>query len=150
MSDKLEDKNLPDFVTKKVDMLIAAKLFKKAVDKQCRNIGQDPHWETNMLTYGRQHGTNKSVDNKYDKQICVNWEAGPHDWGVAYSLGANPKSYVMHANIQDWYLEVYWGFDVIFTPVDFENSHRYQDIEIGKPMAKGMIPNYTVEIKTLN
>lgn len=147
MSDKLEDENLPDFVTKKVDMLTAAKLFKKEVDKQCRHMGQDPHWETNMLTYGRQHG---SKGSNFDKQICVKWEAGPHDWGVAYSLGANPKSYMMHKNIQDWYLECYWGFDVIFTPVDFAKSLRYQDVQIGKPMAKGMIPNYTVEIKTLN
>jgi len=147
MSDKLEDENLPDFVTKKVDMLTAAKLFKKAVDKQCRQIGQDPHWETNMLTYGRQHG---SKGSDFDKQICVNWEAGPHDWGVAYSLGANPKSYMLHENIQDWYLECYWGFDVIFTPIDFAKSLRYKDVQIGKPMAKGMIPNYTVEINTLN
>jgi len=22
----------------------------------------------------------------------------------------------MHENIQDWYLEVYWGFDVMFYP----------------------------------
>ena len=147
MSEKLLDKNLPNFITKKVDMLTAAKLFKKEVDKQCRHMGQDPHWETNMLTYGRQHGSKGSYS---DKRICVNWEAGPHDWGVAYSLGANPKSYMMHKNIQDWYLECYWGFDVIFTPVDFAKSLRYQDVEIGKPMAKNMIPNYTVEIKTLN
>ena len=42
MSEKLKDKNLPDFVTKKVDMLTAAKLFKKEVDKQDHMIGELP------------------------------------------------------------------------------------------------------------
>ena len=41
--------------------------------------------------------------------------AGPWEWGVAYSLGSHPKSYDMFSNPNDWYLECYYGFDVIFT-----------------------------------
>ena len=38
--------NLPDFVTKKVDMLTAAREFKAAIDKNCKRMGMDPDWET--------------------------------------------------------------------------------------------------------
>ena len=30
--------NLPDFVSKKIDMLEAARMFKKAIDKNCRRM----------------------------------------------------------------------------------------------------------------
>ena len=37
---------LPDFTTKKVDMLTAAKMLKAAIDKNCIEMGMDPNWET--------------------------------------------------------------------------------------------------------
>ena len=40
--------NLPDFVSKKIDMLSAAKMFKKAIDENCKRLGMDPDWETNI------------------------------------------------------------------------------------------------------
>ena len=40
--------NLPDFVSKKVDMLTAARQFKNAIDKNCGRKGMDPDWETNI------------------------------------------------------------------------------------------------------
>jgi hypothetical protein len=101
--------NLPDFVTRKVDMLTAAREFKAAIDKNCKRMGMDPDWETNILLDKEYQGTSNKV-------IVVSFEAGPFDWGVGYSLGSHPKSYSMHKNIQDWYLECYYGFDVMFTP----------------------------------
>ena len=104
--------NLPDFVSKKVDMLEAARMFKKAIDQNCRRLGMDPDWETNILLY-----KDYNSDSNSDKIIVVSFEAGPHDWGVGYSLGSHPKSYAWpKGNIQDWYLECYYGFDVMFTP----------------------------------
>ena len=64
--ERLKASWLPDF-TKKIDMLEAAKLFKKAIDKHCRASAQDPNWETNMVTAREQHGGDYS-----DKIICVN------------------------------------------------------------------------------
>ena len=102
--------NLPDFVSKKVDMLTAARQFKNAIDKNCRRMGMDPDWETNILLYKDYNN-----DSQSDKIIVVSFEAGPHDWGVSYSLSSHPESYDMMNNPQDWYLETHWGFDVIFT-----------------------------------
>ena len=48
-------------------------------------------------------------------QIWVCFEAGPWEWGVGYSLSSHPESYDMMSNPHDWYLECYYGFDVIFT-----------------------------------
>jgi len=42
---------LPDFVSKKVDMLTAARSFKAAIDKNCKRMGMDPDWETNICLY---------------------------------------------------------------------------------------------------
>jgi hypothetical protein len=123
--------NLPDFVTKKVDMLTAAKQFKAAIDKNCKRMGMDPDWETNILLDSEYQGTSNKV-------IVVSFEAGPFDWGVGYSLGSHPKSYSMHKNIQDWYLECYYGFDVMFTPTDFNNAKTYDSITISKGPSEGM------------
>jgi hypothetical protein len=123
--------NLPDFVTRKVDMLTAAREFKAAIDKNCKRMGMDPDWETNILLDSEYQGTSNKV-------IVVSFEAGPFDWGVGYSLGSHPKSYSMHKNIQDWYLECYYGFDVMFTPTDFNNAKTYDSITISKGPSEGM------------
>ena len=114
--------NLPDFVSKKIDMLSAAKMFKKAIDENCKRLGMDPDWETNILLY-----KDYNSDSKSDKIIVVSFEAGPHDWGVGYSLGSHPKSYAWpKGNPQDWYLECYYGFDVMFTPHDYDKGESYK------------------------
>ena len=114
--------NLPDFVSKKIDMLSAAKMFKKAIDKNCKRLGMDPDWETNILLY-----KDYNSDSKSDKIIVVSFEAGPHDWGVGYSLGSHPKSYAWpKGSPQDWYLECYYGFDVMFTPLNLDNAPSYK------------------------
>ena len=114
--------NLPDFVSKKVDMLSAARMFKKAIDENCKRLGMDPDWETNILLY-----KDYNSDSNSDKIIVVSFEAGPHDWGVGYSLGSHPKSYAWpKGNPQDWYLECYYGFDVMFTPLDLDKAESYK------------------------
>ncbi len=114
--------NLPDFVSKKVDMLDAARMFKKAIDENCKRLGMDPDWETNILLY-----KDYNSDSNSDKIIVVSFEAGPHDWGVGYSLGSHPKSYAWPSgNIQDWYLECYYGFDVMFSPLDHDNAPSFK------------------------
>ena len=114
--------NLPDFVSKKVDMLDAARMFKKAIDENCKRLGMDPDWETNILLY-----KDYNSDSNSDKIIVVSFEAGPHDWGVGYSLGSHPKSYAWpKGSPQNWYLECYYGFDVIFTPHDLDKGESYK------------------------
>ena len=114
--------NLPDFVSKKVDMLTAARQFKDAIDKNCRRMGMDPDWETNILLYKDYNN-----DSQSDKIIVVSFEAGPHDWGVGYSLGGYPKSYAWPSgNLNDWYLECYYGFDVMFSPLDHDNAPSFK------------------------
>jgi hypothetical protein len=114
--------NLPDFVSKKIDMLSAAKMFKKAIDENCKRLGMDPDWETNILLY-----KDYNSDSNSDKIIVVSFEAGPYDWGVGYSLGSHPKSYAWpKGNPQDWYLECYYGFDVMFTPHDLDKGESYK------------------------
>ena len=118
--------NLPDFVSKKVDMLDAARMFKKAIDENCKRLGMDPDWETNILLY-----KDYNSDSNSDKIIVVSFEAGPHDWGVGYSLGSHPKSYAWpKGSPQDWYLECYYGFDVMFTPLDLDNAPSYKSISL--------------------
>ena len=125
--------NLPDFVSKKIDMLSAAKMFKKAIDENCKRLGMDPDWETNILLY-----KDYNSDSNSDKIIVVSFEAGPHDWGVGYSLGSHPKSYAWpKGNPQDWYLECYYGFDVMFTPHDLDKGESYKS----KYLKDGPAPN---------
>ena len=78
--------------------------------------------------------------------IQVIWESGPFDWGVAYSMGSNPKSYDPMKNIQDWYLECYYGFDVMFTPTN-ENPKKYKNVVVGKAPTETMNPKMTCEEK---
>ena len=106
--EKIMAKRLPDFVTKKVELKEASKLLKEALDKIAKEFGHDPKWETYKTDY-KQWGGNFEGE-------MVGYEACPvYDWGVGYSLGSFPKSYNMHKNPQDWYLECHYGFDVIFT-----------------------------------
>jgi len=138
MSNILTD--LPDFVTKQVDMLTAARSFKKAIDYNCREMGMDPDWETNICLYKDfSDSTSKS-----DKEIVVSFEAGPYDWGVEYSLGSKPHSYKMHGNIQDWYLECYHGFDVIFTPLNFDTAPSFKQISLKPGPSKNMKDKYDI------
>ena len=131
--------NLPDFVTRKVDMLTAAREFKAAIDKNCKRMGMDPDWETNIMLY-----KDYNSDSDSDKIIVVNFEAGPFDWGVGYSLGSHPKSYNMHKNIQDWYLECYYGFDVMFTPLNLDNAPSFEAFTARPAPSKGMYPNFDI------
>ena len=144
MSERLPNKYLPDFISKKIDMLEAANMFKKAIDKIAIEQGMDPEWETLIKTY------DKFVEQGNDKSIVVGWEAGPHDWGVAYSLGSNPKSYTMDNNIQDWYLECHYGFDVIFTPKDFDNAKSYHSVVIENKNKEVPFKNYIVKENTIS
>ena len=129
--------NLPDFVTKKVDMLTAAKQFKAAIDKNCRRMGMDPDWETNILL-------DKEYQGDSNKVIVVSFEAGPYDWGVGYSLGSHPKSFNPMKNPNDWYLECYYGFDVMFTPLDIKNAKSYEKFSSRPAPSVGMQPNYDI------
>ena len=118
--------NLPDFVSMKVDMLTAARQFKDAIDKNCRRMGMDPDWETNICLYKEYNS-----DSQSDKIIVVSFEAGPHDWGVSYSLGGYPKSYAWPSgNPNDWYLECYYGFDVMFSPLDHDTAPSFKSISL--------------------
>jgi hypothetical protein len=136
---RLPNNNLPDFTKKKVDMLTAAKMFKAAIDKICEDAGMQPSYETNMAT---------AEDYGYgdDKTIVVNFEAGPFEWGVNYSLGSNPKSYNPGKNIQDWYLECYYGFDVMFVST-LDNAPSFKSIKIADAPEKNMRPKMDVVIQ---
>ena len=101
-------KNLPNFTTKKINMIKASKMLHKALRKNASTMFGDP-------SYADSETFIRLTDDK--RGIHVGFESCPHhDWGVEYSLGGYPKSFSMHENIQDWYLEVYWGFDVMFYP----------------------------------
>ena len=130
---------LPDFVTQKVNMLTAARSFKAAIDKNCKAMGMDPDWETNISLY-----KDYNSDSNSDKIIVVSFEAGPHDWGVEYSLGCKPSSYKMHGNIQDWYLECYYGFDVMFTPLEHNTAPSFKQISLKPGPSKNMRDKYDI------
>ena len=144
MSERLPNKYLPDFVSKKIDMLEAANMFKKAIDKIAIEQGMDPEWETLIKTY------DKFVEDGNDKSIVVSWEAGPFDWGVSYSLGSNPNSYDPSNNPNDWYLECHYGFDVIFTPVSFDNAKSYHSEVIENKNKEIPFNNYIVKENTIS
>ena len=125
---------LPDFVSKKVDILTAARSFKAAIDKNCKRMGMDPDWETNICLYKEYNS-----DSNSDKIIVVSFEAGPHDWGVGYSLGSHPASYAWPSgNLNDWYLECYYGFDVMFSPLDHDNAPSFKSISLKPGPSKNM------------
>ena len=122
MEEKLIDKWLPDFRTKKYSKKEAAKLMHESLIKHCKAFGMEPDIEVdgpqpypNKFTHLESQMAGKNTNN-----IQVIWESGPWDLGVHYSLGSNPKSYPFgpaDKNIQNWYLETHWGFDVIFCDV---------------------------------
>ena len=99
----------------------------------------DPDWETNISLY-----KDYNSDSNSDKIIVVSFEAGPHDWGVEYSLGSKPSSYKMHGNIQDWYLECYYGFDVMFTPLEHDTAPNFKQISLKPGPSKNMRDKYDI------
>jgi hypothetical protein len=99
----------------------------------------DPDWETNISLY-----KDYNSDSNSDKIIVVSFEAGPHDWGVEYSLGCKPSSYKMHGNIQDWYLECYYGFDVMFTPLEHDTAPNFKQISLKPGPSKNMRDKYDI------
>ena len=132
--------NLPDFKSKKIDMLSAARMFKKAIDQNCKRMGMDPDWETNICLYKEY-----TSDSESDKIIVVSFEAGPHDWGVSYSLGSHPNSYPWpKGNIQDWYLECYYGFDVMFTPTDLDKAPSFKQFSLKPGPSENMKDNFDI------
>ena len=110
IQENLDPGILPDLVSQAVPKEKAADMLYQALRTQAKRMGFDPDTEVSM--------TKKSGDYPQEigkKDIWVTFEAGPWEWGVAYSLGSHPKSYDMFSNPNDWYLECYYGFDVIFT-----------------------------------
>ena len=114
--DTLINKYLPDFTKKKISKEEAAEQLYQALCKQARAVGHDPAWEVSKprpYPNDSTHTDEERAGIQYE-QLMVTYEAGPHDWGVGYSLSSHPESYDMMNNPQDWYLECYYGFDVIF------------------------------------
>ena len=117
MIDTLISKYLPDFTKKKISKEEAAEQLYQALCKQARAVGHDPAWEVSKprpYPNDSTHTDEERAGIQYE-QLMVTYEAGPHDWGVGYSLSSHPESYDMMNNPQDWYLETHWGFDVVFT-----------------------------------
>ena len=109
VQENLDPKILPDLVSQAVPKEKAADMLYQALRKQAKRMGFDPDIEVFMTDDYKKYGT-------FDKgDIWVCFEAGPWEWGVAYSLSSHPGSYDMMSNPHDWYLECYHGFDVIFT-----------------------------------
>ena len=100
---------LPDLSSKVVPKEQAAKQLYQALCEQAKRMGFNPDIEVFMTSDHKKY----SEINEGDIWVC--FEAGPWEWGVAYSLSSHPKSYDMMSNPHDWYLECYYGFDVIFT-----------------------------------
>ena len=100
---------LPDLKTRAISKEDAADQLYQALRKQAERMGFDPSTEVFMTS----DYVNHSEISQRDIWVC--FEAGPWEWGVAYSLSSHPESYDMMNNPHDWYLDCYWGFDVIFT-----------------------------------
>tara|TARA_R100000781_G_C4047064_1_gene116093 strand:- start:308 stop:670 length:363 start_codon:yes stop_codon:yes gene_type:complete len=105
---ELDPSILPDLVSKSVPKEEAAKQLYQALREQAKKMGFDPDSEVFMTS------DYENYEEICEGQIWVCFEAGPYDWGVGYSIGSHPSSYDMMSNPQDWYLETYYGFDVIF------------------------------------
>jgi len=106
---ELDPSLLPDLASKAVDKKTAANQLYQALREQAKRMGFDPDTEVFMTDDYKKYDTIDEGD------IWVCFEAGPYDWGVGYSLSSHPESYDMMSNPHDWYLETYYGFDVIFT-----------------------------------
>tara|TARA_A100001515_G_C4520869_1_gene193478 strand:- start:64 stop:396 length:333 start_codon:yes stop_codon:yes gene_type:complete len=109
--ERLPNDLMPNFADREVSKEQAAEELYQALCKIAKANGHDPKWEVSIM---KDH-------NKYEEinegDIWVTYEAGPWEWGVGYSLGSHPKSYTWPTTKQDWYLETYYGFDVIFTDI---------------------------------
>lgn len=111
-------KNLPNFITRKVEMIKASQMLYKSLYKNAERLMG--------VGYGKSETFIRLTDCK--KGIHVGFESCPvHDWGITYSLGGYKKSFNAFENIQDWYLEVYWGFDVMFFPISSEFPTNTKD-----------------------
>ncbi len=104
----LDSALLPDLKTKAVSKEDAANQLYQALRKQAKRMGFNPDTEVFMTS------DHENYEEISEGQIWVCFEAGPWEWGVGYSLGSHPESYDMMSNPHDWYLECYYGFDVIF------------------------------------
>ena len=109
VQENLDPKILPDLVSQAVPKEKAADMLYQALRKQAKLMGFDPDTEVFMTSDRANHSEISEGD------IWVCFEAGPWEWGVGYSIGSHPESYDAMSNPNDWYLECYWGFDVIFT-----------------------------------
>jgi len=105
---ELDPALLPDLKNKSVPKKDAADQLYQALRKQAESMGFNPDTEVFMTS---DHERYEEIS---EGQIWVCFEAGPWEWGVGYSLGSHPESYDMMSNPHDWYLECYYGFDVIF------------------------------------
>ena len=107
--DVFTEERLPNLNDGEISKEKGAKMLYDALCKKCEDCGMDPKWEVFMTS---DHEKYSEIDKG---QIWVCWESGPYEWGVGYSLGSQPQSYDWPEVKQDWYLETYYGFDVIFT-----------------------------------
>ena len=109
--ERLTDDLMPNFADREVSKEQAAEELYQALCKIAEANGHDPKCEVSIMT---DHNKFEEIN---EGDIWVTYEAGPWEWGVGYSLGSHPKSYTWPTTKQDWYLETYYGFDVIFTDI---------------------------------
>ena len=72
----------------------------KALTEQCKAHGQDPAWEVHAFM--PHDGRSQTASGAY----CASWEAGPFDWGPAFSW--------LVMNLTGRLAEPYYGFDLCF------------------------------------
>jgi len=109
--ERLPNDLMPNFADREVSKEQAAEELYQALCKIAEANGHDPKWEVSIM---KDHNKFEEIN---EGDIWVTYEAGPWEWGVGYSLGSHPKSYTWPTTKQDWYLETYYGFDVIFTDI---------------------------------
>jgi hypothetical protein len=109
--ERLTDDLMPNFADREVSKEQAAEELYQALCKIAEANGHDPKCEVSIM---KDHNKFEEIN---EGDIWVTYEAGPWEWGVGYSLGSHPKSYTWPTTKQDWYLETYYGFDVIFTDI---------------------------------
>ena len=109
--ERLPNNLMPNFANREVSKGQAAEELYKALCEVAKLNGHDPKCEVSITA---DHNKFEEID---EGDIWVTYEAGPFDWGVGYSLGSHPESYTWPKTNQDWYLETYYGFDVIFTDI---------------------------------
>ncbi len=109
--ERLPNNLMPNFADREVSKEQAAAELYQALCKIAEANGHDPKCEVSIM---KDHNKFQEIN---EGDIWVTYEAGPWEWGVGYSLGSHPKSYTWPKTNQDWYLETYYGFDVIFTDI---------------------------------